>query len=75
MLVLRITRSLRVLSMTHERWVELMENDTIRLTPEEIEEGWHFCWDWDGLLIHPGDDEFELCHCRGAQDERDPARD
>ena len=25
------------------------------LTPEEISIGWHYCYDWDGELIGPGD--------------------
>ena len=54
--------------MTNERWQALMEgsNDTgPHLTPQEIAEGWPFCWDWDGLLIGPGmEEELESCTCR-----------
>lgn len=48
--------------MTDERWKELMraEDD---LTEEEIQEGWHFCWEWDGLLVGPGMDEMDSCLC------------
>jgi hypothetical protein len=38
------------------------KNET--LTKEEAEEGWHFCWDWDGLLIHKDDPEAECCTCK-----------
>lgn len=56
--------------MDHKRWVELMESDTLKLTEEELALGWHFCWDWDGLLISPdmngggewGDDPAK-CRC------------
>lgn len=33
------------------------------LTPEEIAAKWHFCPDWDGLLINPTMGEFECCTC------------
>ena len=23
-------------------------------TPQEVAEGWHFCPEWDGLLVGPG---------------------
>lgn len=31
------------------------------LTPKEIDEGWHYCSDWDGLLVGPGTPEAESC--------------
>ena len=34
------------------------------LTEEEIEAGWHFCPEWDGLLIGPGMVELEACLCQ-----------
>lgn len=49
--------------MTKERWQELMKNDEIPLTPQEIVEGWHFCAGWDALLIQPGMKEAEFCLC------------
>jgi hypothetical protein len=49
--------------MTDERFNQLMESDDLELTPEEVAEGWHFCWDWDGLLIKPGMREYEACTC------------
>jgi hypothetical protein len=33
------------------------------LTKEELEEGWHYCNDWDGLLVGPEDDEMQCCTC------------
>lgn len=34
------------------------------LTTEEIDEGWHFCYDWDELLIHNSWTEAEVCTCK-----------
>ena len=28
--------------------------DPQKLTPEEVAEGWHWCLDWDCLMIGPG---------------------
>jgi hypothetical protein len=64
--------------MTRERWIELMkpfaENDGINLTQEEIDEGWHWCEEWDGLLIHVDDDEFIPCTCSWMDRFRTPER-
>ena len=49
--------------MTPERYHKLMKADE-RLTKEEFEAGWHFCYDWDGLLIGPEDPEYDVCTCR-----------
>jgi hypothetical protein len=49
--------------MTEDRYQALMRDDSLRLEPEEIREGWHFCLDWDGLLIGPGMPELECCVC------------
>ena len=53
--------------MTDERWNALMKDESLNLTPEELREGWHFCWAWDGLLVGPelgewGDDP-KVCGC------------
>jgi len=49
--------------MTRNRWAEFWNNDDAQLTDAEIAEGWHFCWEWDGLLVGPGMDELDCCHC------------
>jgi hypothetical protein len=42
-----------------------MENsDYDALTPEEISEGWHYCYDLKGKLIGPGFPEMEDCNCK-----------
>lgn len=48
--------------MTNARYSALMSDDSLSLTPDEIEEGWHFCADWDSLLVGPG--MVELLHCQ-----------
>lgn len=41
-----------------------MEPDSeVYLTQREIEDGWHFCPEWDMLLIGPGCRELEVCVC------------
>ncbi len=57
--------------MTNDRYFQLMNDLNERLTQQEIEEGWHFCPDWDGLLIHESHPEFECCTCNG----KDPKYD
>ena len=56
-------RSLHEVDMPRERWIELMANDDLQLTPEEVAGGWHWCNDFDGLLVGPGMGERENCHC------------
>jgi len=50
--------------MTSERYWELEGFYDGKLTEEEVKEGWHFCPDWDGLLVGPGMSEHECCTCR-----------
>ena len=50
--------------MNKKRYKELMNNIELKLTEEEIKEGWHFCEEWDGLLIHKSWKEAECCICR-----------
>jgi hypothetical protein len=41
-----------------------MENsDFDALSPEEISQGWHYCYNWEGLLIGPGSSEMNSCKC------------
>jgi len=51
-------------SMSSERWEALMRfEDGVDLSMEERSLGWHFCTEWDGLLIGPGMDECKYCLC------------
>ncbi len=60
--------------MTPERYHALMDDhqETMPcLTDEEWAAGYHFCPDWDGLLIGPGHDgELAHCHCFEPGDPR-----
>ncbi len=48
--------------MFMDKWIEL-NNITGGLTEAEIKQGWHFCPDWDFLLISPDSKEGECCTC------------
>jgi len=49
--------------MDAQRHRTLERDPTTELTAAEVEAGWHFCLDWDGMLIHEDDDEFKCCSC------------
>lgn len=49
--------------MTNERYRDLMDGESTDLTQAEIDAGWHFCPDWDCMLIGPGMKEMECCDC------------
>lgn len=63
--------------MNHARWLKLMNttwhkpitDDMENLTQEEIDQGWHFCPDWDDLLIGPGMEEIKFCECGEEKNE------
>lgn len=50
------------MNIEFDRYCSLM-NDDSALTEEEINCGWHFCADWDLLLIGPGMGEIASCDC------------
>lgn len=56
--------------MTPERWKWLQYEgpEDVRLTKDEVKEGWHFCFDWDCLLIHKDDPEYDCCTCPHKED-------
>jgi hypothetical protein len=64
--------------MSQERWNYLMQpfddNWDVMLTAEELNNGWHWCDEWDGLLIHVDDREFEHCKCDFMKKFRTPKR-
>ena len=60
--------------MTRERWESLMESySTGNLTDDELRQGWHWCWEWDGLLVGPEMPEWgshpEVCRCGNHKDQ------
>ena len=59
--------------MDRERYIRIQDGAE-NLTPEEVEDGWHFCPDWDDMLIHPDDDEFQCCPCSWMEKYRTPER-
>lgn len=62
--------------MTFERYDFLMDEEgpCVHLNEREIKDGWHFCDDWDGLLIHPDSDEFRHCCCSHMKEYKTPER-
>jgi len=50
--------------MMLSRWRELMNDESMHLSCEETEKGWHFCREFDGLLVGPAEDpEWDCCTC------------
>ena len=49
--------------MNKKRYQDLMENPLWTLTKEEELEGYHFCGDWDGRLIHKSWPAISKCSC------------
>jgi len=49
--------------MTKERYNYLMNSLGAELTEEEIQQGYHFCQDYDGLLVGPESPEIQNCTC------------
>lgn len=54
---------IELLGMAKKRYWELTRDASLSLTAAEIEGGWHFCREWDGLLIHKSHPEFDACIC------------
>jgi hypothetical protein len=48
--------------MTYERYMKI-EKDGCGLTKEEMDAGWHWCYDWDCMLVGPGMDAWNTCTC------------
>lgn len=48
--------------MTPKRKQDLDNNPDLPLTPEEVKEGWHFCYSYE-KLVGPGMPEFSTCQC------------
>jgi hypothetical protein len=51
-----------MVKIPRERRIEL-EQGTASLNPHEKADGWHFCLEWDGMLVHPDDPEAQCCLC------------
>lgn len=48
--------------MTQERWIALNKSGDVP-TLDEVFAGWHYCPDWDFLLVGPGMKELHACCC------------
>jgi hypothetical protein len=48
--------------MSDDRYQELMETDGT-LSAEEIAAGWHWCFEFDGMLVGPGMWGVAECDC------------
>lgn len=53
--------------MTNERYMTVERSASLPLTTDEVSEGWHFCLDWDGMLVGPGMVAFESCLCHSMR--------
>ena len=49
--------------MDLNRYVQLTRTHEANLTEKEVKDGWHFCCEWDGMLIHSSHPEAECCYC------------
>jgi hypothetical protein len=51
--------------MTKERWMELQNSrdPNIAISDAELALGWHWCNEFDGLLVGPGMGELRFCKC------------
>lgn len=54
--------------MDDARRIQLDYDLTQNLTQEEFLQGYHFCPDWDFLLVGPEDPEAQACTCRWEDD-------
>ena len=45
--------------------IKYLETHDEKLTQKEIDEGWRFCCEWDGMLVNKNDKEGEgqFCTC------------
>ena len=49
--------------MTDERYRQLSDDENVQITHEEFMEGWHYCQEFDGLLVGKGMGEEDCCTC------------
>ena len=50
------------LQVTNQRYSQVIDDDQ-SLTEAEAAAGWHFCAEFDGLLVGPGMGELRCCRC------------
>lgn len=49
--------------MGETRWQMLMNDPDLKLTEDEIGQGWHFCAEFDGLLRNTNKEPDSECPC------------
>jgi len=49
--------------MDDKRYWYLETHPEAKLTKEEVAQGWHFCMDWDGMLVGNEMEEKNACLC------------
>lgn len=55
--------------MTYDRYEDLQwGTGPAQLTEDEMKMGWHWCLEWDDLLIHPAMPEYAHCGCLGCEE-------
>lgn len=54
--------------MPYNRYHSLQWTEEGSLTQEEIDAGWHWCYEWDDMLIHPNMPEYAHCTCKGNEE-------
>ena len=57
--------------MSRERYRYLNTDMDAAVTKEEFALGWHYCYDWDGLLVNAYDEEGEgsCCTCYARKED------
>ena len=56
-------------AMSRQRYRELSMSSDMKLTQDEIDDGWFFCCEWDDMLIQKTWEEASCCTCL-PEDER-----
>ena len=52
--------------MEYDRYKDLQwGTGHAQLTEDEMKMGWHWCLEWDDMLIHPAMSEYAHCRCSG----------
>jgi hypothetical protein len=52
-------------TVTDEEWRDYLSGE-IEMTKEMKDEGWHFCEEWDNLLIGPQMSKILHCSCKNG---------
>ncbi|WP_417744809.1 hypothetical protein [Rosistilla oblonga] len=61
-----------LVSIDGERYENIMWNETEELRQDEIDAGWHFCNEMDGLLINANDPANSFCGCLATSEDHAP---